>query len=161
MKTLVTGGKGFIGSYVVEELAKGGNEVIIYDHVQDSIGLKGLRDLSSERLRTIEADILDDDALLKIISTERPDCVVHLAAITGIKRCLDAKRQSFEVNVYGTYNIASASANVNSKLVFVSSREVYGESAGKSTPENTPLLPNNVYGLTKMLAEKLVRHFGQ
>jgi UDP-glucose 4-epimerase len=109
-----------------------------------------------DNLIMISGDVTDTDSVNECISVNRPDIVIHTAAITGIKTCLDNPKESFNVNVYGTYNVAKACAKMGSRLIFTSSREVYGETVGDYTPENAPTLPNNLYGITKLLGEKII-----
>jgi nucleoside-diphosphate-sugar epimerase len=85
-----------------------------------------------------------------------PSAIVHLAAVTGIQRCLDAPSQAFNVNVYGSFEAVTAALESGSKFILASSREVYGETLNGVTREETPPLPNNLYGLTKMLSERQV-----
>jgi len=109
-------------------------------------------------LKTVKGDIRNANLLTKVITQNHPDVVIHLAAITGIKRCLDRPRETFDINVYGTYNVVNAIIKSESKpkLVFASSREVYGDTVGHETSEDAPLLPNNLYGVTKTLAENVI-----
>jgi dTDP-glucose 4,6-dehydratase len=105
----------------------------------------------------VTGDIMDSAGINEVMTEYCPDVVIHLAALTGIKRCEENAPLAFSINVLGTYNVLMGCLACHSKLVFMSSREVYGETRTSSpTREDDPLVPNNVYGITKMLAERLV-----
>ena len=153
MRVLVVGGLGFIGSHLVDFLLGRGESVEIVDasSATSPMGWRPAKALTIER-----ADITNFASIERLVFDANPDCVVHLAAITGVKRCTDLPKESFEINVYGTYNVTMATVSVGSKLIFISSREVYGETLGAATSERAPLRPNNLYGLTKLLGERIV-----
>jgi len=159
LRVLITGGSGFIGSYLTKILLDRDETVVIYGKnnfkATEKIGKE------NKNLHRIEGDINDIGNLMECIHSYNPNFIVHLAAITGIKRCSDLPRESFYVNVYGTFNVVMATLKSNAKLIFASSREVYGETMGEATPENAPLLPNNLYGLTKLLGEQIIMWAGR
>ena len=101
-------------------------------------------------------DITDETRVREVVQKHQPEVVIHLAALTGVKRCEDAPSLAFSVNVEGTHNVTMACVEHDCKLIFSSSREVYGETRSGRTREDEPLVPNNIYGLTKMLGEKIV-----
>jgi nucleoside-diphosphate-sugar epimerase len=149
MRVLITGGNGFIGRHLAESLLKSGKEVAIY-------GKHDPANIENTRVSLFGGDITDKETLLKSVLKYNPTEIVHMAALTGISRCSIVPQQAFNVNVYGTFNVVMAAMKTNSRLIFASSREVYGETVGEVTTEDTPLLPNNVYGLTKFFGEKIV-----
>jgi NAD(P)-dependent dehydrogenase (short-subunit alcohol dehydrogenase family) len=153
MKILITGGTGFIGSYVVEALLNRGEEVVIFNRLNNKTKTYIEKNYTTKNLTVINGDITDADSTIESISIHCPDVVIHLAAITGIKNCLDNPKESFNVNVYGTFNVVRACVKTGSRLIFASSREVYGETIGSATAEDDPTLPNNIYGITKLLGE--------
>jgi UDP-glucose 4-epimerase len=101
-------------------------------------------------------DITDEARVKQVVQEHQPEVVIHLAALTGVKRCEDAPSLAFSVNVEGTYNLTMACVERGCRLIFSSSREVYGETKSGRTREEEPLIPNNIYGLTKMLGERIV-----
>lgn len=160
MKILITGGFGLIGSHVVETLDSLGEEVVTYSWLREhQVPFLG----RNKSLRIIKGDVRDIKSLTKAVTETCPDVVIHLAAITGIKRCLDRPREAFEVNVYGTFNVVDAivKSKPKPKLIFASSREVYGDTVGGETSEDAPVLPNNLYGVTKALAENVIAWAGR
>ncbi len=96
-----------------------------------------------------------------MIEKLKPDVVIHLAALSGLKKCYDNPKTAFSTNVYGTFNVINSCKKIGAKLIFCSTREVYGETLENKSKEDDPLIPNSVYGLTKMLAENLVKYAGQ
>jgi len=151
------GGAGFIGRRFIRKFAKT-NEIIVYATNQDVISAKKVLELFNIQ---IEEGFVEDDKLSKVIDKHKPDIVIHLAALTGLVKCHNDPQNAFKINLYGTYNVANSCAKVGCKIIFVSSREVYGETLQKSTGEDEPMLPNNVYGITKMIGENIIRFFSQ
>jgi UDP-glucose 4-epimerase len=150
-KYFVIGGAGFIGRHLVDALVRRRDHVFVYG--QD---LTNAPIFSNNEVEFVKGDIRNLKLLMDSLLQYRPDTVIHLAAITSIKTCLDKPQESFDVNVYGTYSVAVASAKSKSKLIFASSREVYGETTKTETSEESMLAPNNLYGVTKMLGENIV-----
>lgn len=157
MKLLLVGGAGFIGRRFIRKFAKT-NEIIVYATNQDVISSKKVLELFNIQ---IEEGFVEDDKLSKVMDKHKPDIVIHLAALTGLVKCHNDPQNAFKINLYGTYNVANSCAKVGCKIIFVSSREVYGETLQKSTSEDEPMLPNNVYGITKMIGENIIRFFSQ
>ncbi|MDI6655459.1 MAG: NAD(P)-dependent oxidoreductase [Candidatus Hydrothermarchaeota archaeon] len=138
-KILVTGGTGFIGSYLTEELRK-----LNYD----------IKILTQERLKGrqyIPGDIRDEDLDLKGYNV-----IYHLAALSNPGFCEDNKGLAWDVNVNGTLNLLEK-LEKGQKIIFTSSAHVYG---GSSNPhsEDEPLNPPDFYGLTKKTAEELIEY---
>jgi len=157
MKILITGGNGFIGSYVTKALLKRGEDVAIYSTFKNkSIDLE-----DDQHLTFIRGNIINAESLINAVCDYHPDVILHLAAITGIKRCLEKSYESFVTNVYGTFNVVLAARKINAKLIFASSREVYGETKGEKSSEDASPCPNNLYGLTKQLGEEIIKWGGK
>ena len=92
----------------------------------------------------------------QIIGKIKPDTVLHLSALTGLSKCSNNIKNAFHTNVIGTYNVIQGCLKVNAHLIFVSSREVYGETKNEATSETDSLEPKNVYGVTKMIGEEMI-----
>jgi len=104
-------------------------------------------------------DITDYLAVDRAFSEHRTEAAIHLAGQTGVAASIDKPDDTIRSNVLGTFNIAHRTMKSNAKLLFASSREVYGEKPGFPTVESASLAPVNVYGLSKMLAEETIRWF--
>lgn len=148
------GGLGFIGKHVVRVLSRSDTSLTVISDPETS--RKSQAFVKEFSLHVEEADVQDRNRLTEIMLKEKPDAVVHLAALTGIARCEANPELAFSVNVLGAYNVIMGCVSCNCRLVFMSSREVYGESTSRPTTEDDRTVPNNIYGLTKLLAERLV-----
>ena len=156
MKVLVTGGAGFVGSHLVDELMRRGHEVTVYDNL--SSGRKGFiaPHVGKKNFKFVEADLLDLESLKKAMRGH--EFVHHLAANPDIR--LGPQRPDFDLkqNAMGTFNVLEAMrANGVKKISFTSSSVVYGEAGKIPTPEDYgPLVPISFYGASKLAAEGLV-----
>jgi len=156
MKVLLTGGLGFIGRRFIENF-QNFHDLVIFT-TENSIKKFNSTEISKV---TVETGSIEDNSFQKIMLKHKPEVVIHLAAKSGLKNCEENPDSAFNCNVFGTYNVIKTCAEINSKLIFISSREVYGETINESTKEDDPLLPNNIYGITKMLAERLIINTSQ
>ncbi len=153
MKILLVGGLGFIGRRFIQKFSNN-YELAIYakkDTIHD-INREFLRDI------TIEEGLVEEEKLCNFVKKYRPDVVVHLAAMTGLKRCQENPDKTFQTNVYGTFNVIKSCLEVGSRLVFASSFEAYGRTEKYESEESDILNPTNTYAITKMLGEELVKH---
>jgi len=153
MKVFLVGGFGFIGKRFIRKFADS-HEIIVYATKQDIQNANKVLDL--EKI-SIEEGLVEEQKLGEIVKKYNPDVVVHLAALTGLVKCHNNPEDAFKINVYGTHNVVNACILASCKLIFISSREVYGETINDSSKEDDPMLPNNVYGLTKKIGEDLIR----
>lgn len=156
MKILLVGGFGFIGSRFITRFSNS-HEIIVYA-APDTVS-RARETVDFANITTEEGNI-EDGRIIDVIVKYKPDIVIHLAALTGLKKCHDNPETAFRTNVYGTFNVVSGCVKSGSKIIFISSRETYGETTSKATKEDDPLVPNNTYGLTKMLGESLVKLAG-
>lgn len=151
MRALVTGGAGFIGKHLVGRLLSDGHEVTVLDNLH-----------RSERISVpsgatfLAGDIRSRESV--VAAVERQDVVFHLAAQSNVLGAMNDIDYSFETNVVGTFNVLSAAhaAGVR-RVVFASSREVYGEPADLPVREDVPLLAKNPYGASKVAGEAYCR----
>ncbi len=153
MKILLNGGLGFIGKRFIEKFSNQ-HDIVVYARKEDVANTK--RSIHLKNVILEEGNI-EDTKILDVVTKHNPQAVVHLAALTGLKKCFDDPENAFKVNVFGTYNALEACSKAGSKFIFISSREVYGETTGEKSSEDDPLLPNNVYGITKKIGEELVQ----
>jgi UDP-glucose 4-epimerase len=156
MRTLVTGGAGFIGSNLVDALVARGDDVTIVDDL--STGRRENLDgaLGAGAL-LVELDIRDRAALEEVVGQTRPDVLFHLAAQIDVRKSVADPAFDAQVNVSGTANVLEAvrAAGVP-RLVFASTGgAIYGEGEGRELPlrEDTVVAPLSPYGQSKQAAE--------
>jgi UDP-glucose 4-epimerase len=152
MKIFLVGGFGFIGRRFIRKYSDM-HEIIVYATQKDVQETK--KNLNLKNV-TIEEGFIEDEKLGQIIKNHSPDIVIHLAALTGLVKCYKDPQNAFRINVFGTYNVINACIGSCSKLIFISSREVYGETIDSASKEDDQLHPKNVYGITKMMGEQLI-----
>ena len=162
MRTLVTGGAGFIGSHLCERLLRDGHEVSIVDELNDfyspSLKLQNLAAIRRTGSVAFHAcDICDKPSMMNILTTERPDALVHLAARAGVRPSLEQPLLYERVNVGGTLTLLEACRELGiSRFVFASSSSVYGATSeapfSEEAPVNRPVSP---YAATKLAGEQL------
>lgn len=167
MRTLVTGGAGFIGSTLVDRLLSDGGEVVVLDNFDDFYAepIKRANLASAARhagFRLVVADLRDRDAVLRAVAEAAPDAIVHLAARAGVRPSIDRPSLYAEVNVTGTVHLLeAASALVTSpKFVYASSSSVYGERGDAPFRESDPVdHPVSPYAATKKACELMAHTF--
>jgi nucleoside-diphosphate-sugar epimerase len=154
MKIIVTGGAGFIGSHLVERLASDRhNNIVVIDNLHrgciEHIPL-------NRRVTFSKADIRDRSVLVEAF--RGCDVVFHLAAQSNVLGAVADMEYSFTSNVVGTFHVLEAAkcAGVR-RVVFTSSREVYGDPDETPVQETAPLRPKNAYGASKAAAELYCR----
>lgn len=151
MKVLVTGGAGFIGSNLVNQLLIQGNEVIVLDNLMSGYR-SNLAPFSEARF--IQGDIRDDIAVADAI--QGVEVVFHLAASVGNKRSIDYPLIDAEINVIGTLKVLEAARRAGvRKIVASSSAGIFGELKTLPIKEDHPVEPDTPYGSTKLCMEKL------
>ncbi len=156
MKTLVTGGAGFIGSNLVDALLARGDEVTVVDDI--STGRESnLVDALAAGARLERIDIRDAATLTALATEVEPATVFHLAAQIDVRKSLADPAFDAAVNVGGTANVLDAARAAGSgRVVFVSTGgAIYGEGDGKPLPldESAPIEPFSAYGQSKFAAE--------
>ena len=150
-KVLITGGAGFIGSHVVDELLEHHYEVIIIDNLRTG-SLANLKD----QIKLYQFDINDPNVEL-VFELENPDYVVHLAAQTSVIASLDNPYLDFYTNTVGTVNMSLLSKKYNvKKFIFASTAAVYGEPSYLPLDEQHSVNPQSYYSLSKHSSENYV-----
>jgi UDP-glucose 4-epimerase len=154
MRTLVTGGAGFIGSNLVDALLARGDVVTVVDDL--SSGRESNLAAALANGATLErADIRDGAALSAVVAAAEPQTVFHLAAQVDVRRSLADPAFDARTNVEGTINVLEAARAAGSARVVFSSTggAIYGETDHLPTPETEPALPMAAYGQSKRCAE--------
>ncbi|MBD3207411.1 NAD-dependent epimerase/dehydratase family protein, partial [Candidatus Bathyarchaeota archaeon] len=157
MKVGITGGAGYIGSTLVKRLTDMNHDIVSIDN--ESIGsYEYLIKEETEYTQLITGDIRNLKLLEK--SWEGCDAIAHLAALPGLVLCKNNPEEAVSVNIFGTYNVLSAARNLGiNRVVFCSSAAVYGEPSKLPVTEDHELNPLNLYGVTKMAGEKIMKAF--
>ena len=160
MKTLVTGGAGFIGSHLCELLVAQGHEVLALDSLVSG-RLQNLKTIAGEPgMRFVQADICDSAAIAPYF--EGVDWVFHLAGLADIVPSIEQPAQYFQTNANGTLHVLEAARRCGAKrLVYAASSSSYGVPDVYPTPETAPIKPLYPYALTKHLGEELVLHWAR
>lgn len=157
-KVLVTGGAGFIGSHLVDELIKEECEVSVLDNFSTGKSENIEENLSQAKLRLVEGDIRETQKVKKAMGDS--EAVFHLAAITSVPYSVAHPDVTRKVNATGTLNLLEASLNSQvERFIFVSSCAVYGEAKRLPISEEEPTKPLSPYAESKLEAEHHCREF--
>ena len=156
MKSLITGGAGFIGSHLAEKLVDMGHKVIVIDNF--FIGKKKNLKKLKKNLKIINADVKNYNKIEKYF--KNIDNVFHLAALADIVPSIENPQKYYEANVSGTMNVLEASKKYKIKrFLYSASSSCYGIPNNYPTKEKSDIKPEYPYALTKWLAEELVLHY--
>ena len=149
-KVFVSGGAGFIGSHIAEELIKNGHQVTVLDDLSG-----GFQDNLVEGVNFVQGSIVNSDLVNNLFSQERFEYVFHLAAYAAEGLSHFIKRFNYNNNLIGSVNLINASVNTGvSCFVFTSSIAVYGASPELPMTEETPPHPEDSYGIAKLSVEQ-------
>jgi UDP-glucose 4-epimerase len=150
MRVLVTGGAGYIGSVVVEELLNDQHEVVVYDNLA-----KGHRDSVPSNAKFVQADLLERDRLTAALHDNQIEAVVHMAADSLVGESVQKPEEYYRSNVLAGLSLLDAMRDAEVKrLVFSSTAAVYGEPEKQPIEETDPTNPTNPYGETKLAFER-------
>lgn len=152
MKILVTGGAGYIGSFMTRALINRGDEVTVLDNLE-----RGHKDSVDSRAELIEGNILDVSLTSRVFSKNKFDAVMHFAGFISMEESVANPDLYFENNVQGSQNIIETMLkNSVKKIIFSSSAGVYGDPQKIPIPEDHPKNPKNPYGESKLRVENLL-----
>lgn len=157
---LVTGGAGFIGSHLTEELLKEGHRVAVLDNFSNgkTENLQQVRD--NPQLTIIKEDLKKPKKLWRLVGAS--NTIFHLAANPEVKLGETDPKTHFEENILATFNLLEAmrKSEKPKTLIFTSTSTVYGEAEKVPTPEDYgPLLPISTYGASKLACEALITSY--
>lgn len=156
-KIVITGGCGFIGSHLVEMLCDD-NEIIVIDNLSTG-RLENIEAFLPKGVRFINADISASNQIWES-ELEQADWIFHLAALADIVPSIESPDSYFSSNVVGTFNVLQAALRGKlSRFIYAASSSCYGIPLVYPTPEDSPILPQYPYALTKRLGEELVLHW--
>ncbi len=150
MRVLVTGGAGYIGSVVTEELLRDGHEVVVYDDLS-----KGHRGAVVEGAEFVEADLLEGERLRRAFDEQGTEAVIHMAAASLVGESVTNPSKYYRNNVLAGLSLLDAMKEAGvRRLVFSSTAATYGEPEKQPIEETDPTVPTNPYGQTKLAFEQ-------
>ena|SRR5215472_15411223 len=157
MQILVTGGAGYIGSVVADQLLCAGHNVTVLDNL-----IMGWREAVPPEAEFIQADTSDEAALDLLFSSRNFDAVIHFAALIEAGESVKVPEQYFANNSLSALTLLRVMLKYNvSRFVFSSTAAVYGEPKVVPIPEDHPLSPTNPYGESKLIVEQMLNWLHQ
>ena len=166
MVTLVTGGTGFVGASIVKDLANNGHQVVSFDISEPDKLLQDFVGQAAGNVTFIQGDIVDAGLVAGLGEEHKIEKIVHAAVYTVNREELEIERSRdvVAINLEGTANLLELARTQQVKrFIYVSSGAAYGSalSGDQMMNEETPPVPNNLYGITKFSSEMITRRWGQ
>lgn len=160
MRSLVTGGCGFIGSHLVDRLLDEGHDVTVIDNWSTGRTENLEHQKGNPHLKVVQADICDLDTIMPLF--EGVDWVFHMAALADIVPSIQRPQDYFHSNVDGTFAVLQAARAANVKrFMYTASSSCYGIPDSFPTDEKAEIRPEYPYALTKRLGEELALHYAK
>jgi nucleoside-diphosphate-sugar epimerase len=157
MKVLVTGGAGFIGTFLIPALMEEGAEVVAFDIASEPATLQPFRD----RILYIRGDLASPEDLYRAILIHRPSDIFHLGSIL-VGPCEENPALGFKVNFGSTLTLLDAAAALKvQRFILASSISVFGKDAVEPVKDDAPKNPANVYGQTKLACEHMLHWYAR
>jgi len=153
-KVLVTGGAGYIGSHVVRQLGEAGYDLVVYDNCSTGVPKSVLYG------QIIIGDLADIDRLYQVFAKHQFSAVLHFAASLVVPESVAYPLDCYANNTRNTLNLLRCCSVMGvNQLIFSSTAAVYGEPQENPVTENTPTLPINPYGRSKLMSELMIRDY--
>ncbi len=157
MRVMVTGGAGYIGSVVSEELLRDGHDVVVYDNLQ-----KGHRQAVVAPAHFVLADLADKAKLEETLSAHRIEAVIHMAADSLVAESCEQPAKYYRNNVVAGLTLLEAMrASGVGRIVFSSTAATYGEPEKQPIAETDPNRPTNPYGESKLAFERALHWYDE
>jgi UDP-glucose 4-epimerase len=157
VRIVVTGGAGFIGSHISDLLIAQGHDVVVVDSLWSHGG--GRRENVPPRASFIHMDIRDQE-LSRVFTDFKPEVVYHEAAQHSVAISAKDPILDAQVNVLGLINVLQSAVKAEArKVIFAASAAQYGSPKKLPVNEESPMLPESPYGITKLVAEHYLRYF--
>ncbi len=157
MRVMVTGGAGYIGSVVTEELLRDGHDVVVYDNLQ-----KGHRQAVVAPAEFVHANLADKVKLSETLSAHRIEAVIHMAADSLVGESCEHPAKYYQNNVSVGLILLDAMRETGvSRIVFSSTAATYGEPEKQPIQETDPNRPTNPYGESKLAFERALRWYDE
>jgi UDP-glucose 4-epimerase len=157
MRVVVTGGAGYIGSVVADELLQAGHDVVVFDNLS-----RGHRQAVPKNAELVVGDLADRAALDALLQSRATDAVMHFAALIEAGESMKAPEQFFRNNTANALTLVEAMLAAGIKhVVFSSTAALYGNPERTPIEEEDLLRPTNAYGESKLLMERMLAWFHQ
>ena len=162
-KIIVTGGLGFIGSNLIDLLLEKNFFVINVDKVTYSSNFYNVKEFKNKKnYKFVKCDI-KDKKFKKLLFNHKPSCIFNLAAESHVDRSIDNPKNFIQSNIVGVYNLLESfkefSKYFRSKLIHISTDEVYGDILKGRSSEKHPYIPSSPYAASKAASDHLVRSY--
>jgi len=152
MKILVTGGAGYIGSFMVKRLLQDNHEVTVLDSLE-----RGHKQVVDDRAKLVVGSILDEQFLAKVFSENTFEAIIHFAGFISMGESMEKPDIYFSNNTFGTLNLLKVAEKNNVKrFIFSSTAGIYGNPVNTPIPEGHEKNPENPYGESKLMVEKFL-----
>jgi len=155
----VSGGAGYIGSHTVLQLLEQGYEVTVFDNLCNASldNINQVEQMTGKHVNFIEGDLKNFAAIDAALASGNYNAVIHFAALKSVIDSMSNPLDYYENNVGGTMNLLKAmQAHDIKNIVFSSTASVYGNAKHLPINEEDPIVPDNVYGKTKAMSEKII-----
>lgn len=155
MRVLITGGAGFIGSYLIPKLLEKGMEIVVFDMAKDPLTLETVKN----RITYIRGDLASAADLYRVMMSQKITDVFHLGAVLA-GPCEENPIYGFKVNFLSTQTLLDASLAMNvNRFAMLSSISVFGRDVSEPVPDDARKNPETVYGQTKLACEHLLQWY--
>ena len=161
MKTLLTGGAGYIGSHTAVAMIEAGHDVVIVDNYYNSSpeAVRRVEQITGREIPLYEADAADKEVMREILKKEMPDCIIHFAGLKAVGESVAKPVEYYRNNIDTTLTLLELMKELRlTNFVFSSSATVYGDD---NSPPFTETMPKgactNPYGWTKWMQEQILR----
>ena len=153
MRVMVTGGAGYIGSVIVEELVRAGHTPVVFDSL-----VKAHQAALPPGVPLVAGDVRETDCVRRALIEHEIEAVIHMAALIEVGRSVTQPHTFFENNVGGSLSVLRAMIEAGvTKYVFSSTAALYGDPERLPITEDEPAKPTNPYGESKLMVEQMMR----
>lgn len=155
MKILVTGGAGYIGSFMVKRLLKENHDVVVIDSLE-----RGHKEAVDSRASLKVGSLLDENFLQTALSSDKFDAIIHFAGYISMEESMRLPEMYFNNNTFATLKLLEKAKEFSiNKFIFSSTAGVYGNPINVPIPESHPKNPENPYGESKLMVENILKWF--
>lgn len=160
MKTLLTGGAGYIGSHTAVAMLEAGHEVAVVDNYANSSAeaIARVEKITGKSVALYDADVADKERMMEILKTEMPECIIHFAGLKAVGESVALPVEYYRNNIDTTLTLLECMRELGlTNIVFSSSATVYGEDNVPPFTEDAPKgMCTNPYGWTKWMQEQML-----